>query len=123
MKKQIFIDREGKKFLQKLFGCTHVMVWKALTFESDSDLARRIRKAALERGGKLSDSNLPDCETFHTDEAMTQVFSPRVKLIAYKKQNITTVLVDGKVKIRRQGLDIPEFMELQKEVQLIASSL
>jgi hypothetical protein len=33
------------------------------------------------------------------------------------------VVVDDKVKIRKQGLGIPGLMELQGEVQLMASSL
>jgi hypothetical protein len=37
MKKQILTDRAEKAYLQKLFECTNVMVWKALTFNSDSD--------------------------------------------------------------------------------------
>lgn len=30
MKKQILTDRAEKAYLQKLFECTNVMVWKAL---------------------------------------------------------------------------------------------
>lgn len=125
MKKQILTDRAEKKYLQELFKCTNVMVWKALTFDSDSDLAKRIRKAAIERGGKLVGVYVPDCETFHktADGTSIQVFSPRVKLIAYNKKGIVEVLVDNEVRIKRQVSGIPEFMELQQEVQRMASSL
>jgi hypothetical protein len=41
---------EGKK-LAKLFGCTQQMVSYSLTFRKNSFLARKIRKAAMERGG------------------------------------------------------------------------
>ena len=123
MKKQILTDRAEKAYLQKLFGCTHVMVWKALTFNSDSELARRIRVAALKRGGKLSDGDMPEMETYHDTETMTHTFGPRVKLIFYKADGTVDVLVDDEVKIKRQVHGIPEFMELQQEVQLMASSL
>lgn len=123
MKKQILTDRTEKAYLQKLFECTNVMVWKALTFNSDSDLARRIRVAALKRGGKLSGADTPEMETFHDTETMTQTFGPRVKIIAYKTRPLVEVLVDGEVKMRKQGLGIPELMELQGEVQLMAFSL
>ena len=43
MKKHIYLDKAGKGKLRQIFGCTDVMVWKALTFESDSELARKIR--------------------------------------------------------------------------------
>ncbi len=123
MKKQILTDRAEKAYLQKLFECTNVMVWKALTFNSDSDLARRIRVAALKRGGKLSDGDVPEMETFHDMKTMTQTFGPRVKIIFYKLEGMVNVLVDDKVEIKKRVHDIPEFMELQKEVQLMASSL
>ena len=125
MKKQILTTREEKKYLQKLFNCTNVMVWKALNYESDSDLARRIRKAALERGGKLTNGGLVEWETTHqtADKTMTQTFGDRVKIIMYTEDEKIVVLVDGKVRMEKAGLSVPEFMELQKDVQLLASSL
>lgn len=51
MKRRIVMSRgEGKK-LAKLFGCTQQMVSYSLTFRKNSFLARKIRKAAMERGG------------------------------------------------------------------------
>lgn len=125
MKKQILTDRAEKKYLQKVFNCTNVMVWKALTFESDSELARRIRKAALERGGKLSNADLIECETTYqtAEKTMTQTFGSRVKIVVYMEQGTTVVLVDDVIKMKEKNLTIPEFVKLQREVQLIASSL
>lgn len=51
MKKQVTVTKENREFLEKAFKVSSVMIWKALTFESDTDLARRIRKLAIERGG------------------------------------------------------------------------
>lgn len=125
MKKQILTDRAEKKYLQKFFDCTNVMVWKALTFESDSDLARRIRKAALERGGQLSGAAIPECDTtFQTSEhTMTQTFGSRVKIVANTKNGLILVYVDDKLEREVSHLTVTEFMKLQKEVQFIASSL
>lgn len=130
MKKQILIDRAEKGYLQKLFDCTNVMVWKALTFESDSDLAKRIRKAAVERGGVLTGVKIPQNKvieletTYQTAEkTMTQTFGTRVKIIVYTKQNLTVVLVDDQVKMKQENLSIPEFMKLQNEVKRIAAEL
>jgi hypothetical protein len=41
---------DGKR-LAKLFGCSEQMVTYALHFKKNSLLARKIRKAAMERGG------------------------------------------------------------------------
>ena len=43
MKQQIIVDSEARKKLQDVFGVTRVTVWKALNFESDNVLARKIR--------------------------------------------------------------------------------
>lgn len=48
----VIIIKYGKrKELEKLFNTSHVTVRRALNDKSKSDLAKRIRKAALERGG------------------------------------------------------------------------
>ena len=36
MKKQIYVDKEGKAHLRKVFDCSEVMVWMALNFKSHS---------------------------------------------------------------------------------------
>lgn len=101
------------------------MVWKALTFESDSELARKIRYTAIkEFGGVLmGDGVCWGFETIHDTATMTQIFSNRVKIIVYKEINRTAVLVDGEVKKIEDGLTVSEFMNLQQEVLKIASDL
>lgn len=125
MKKHIYLDKAGKGKLRQVFGCTDVMVWKALTFESDSDLARKIRFTAMkEFGGVLmGDGVYLGFETIHDTTTMTQIFSSRVKIIAHKNIDKAAVLIDGEVKQTVSGLSIPEFMNLQKEVARIASEL
>lgn len=39
MKKQVTVTKENREFLEKAFKVSSVMIWKALTFESDTDLA------------------------------------------------------------------------------------
>lgn len=125
MSKQILTDRETKHFLMKAFGCTQQAVWLALTFKRDSEMARRIRTLALKRGGKLTEGYVPDCETTfdHHAGVMTQAFGPRVKIEYDRGTDETKVFVDGECKERHAGLDVPEFMQLQGEVQLMAAAL
>lgn len=125
MKKHIVVDNEIRQFLIKTFGCSRMHVWKSLNYESESDTARRIRKLALQKGGKLVGDYIPDCDTTHeeAEKTMTQHFSSRVKLVLYKPTNEVTVYVDGKVDRKETTASIPEFMNLQKEVELMAASL
>lgn len=126
MKKQILIDRTEKTRICREFKVSNVTLWKALTFQSDSSTAMMLRKVALERGGKVGGAGtVTECETtFQTAaETMTQVFSPRVKIVVYFKTGHTVVLVDEEVKMKSENLTIPEFMNLQAQVQEIASTL
>lgn len=125
MKKQILTDNETKTFLMKAFGCSRQQVWRALNFERDSDLARRIRRLALQRGGKLTEGYIPTCETIHNTAArMTeQTFGPRVKIVADRTNGNVSVIVDGVEKDSYNNLSVPEFMQLQNEVEQMAATL
>lgn len=52
-KKIIKIDKETRLFLLKEFKVTNVCLWNALTYRRNNALAKRIRQAALNRGGTL----------------------------------------------------------------------
>lgn len=67
MKKKIEVSKDVRLFIQKVFGVTDVMIWKALTFESESELSRRIRHLATERGGRTM-LTLPEDEVFYTHD-------------------------------------------------------
>lgn len=51
MKKRIVVDRGMISQISKDFKVTRQAVYKALTFDNDSDKARMLRKVAIERGG------------------------------------------------------------------------
>lgn len=125
MGRQILTDKETKHFLMRTFKCTQQAVWQALTFKRDSDTARKIRTLALKRGGKLVDGYVPECETVfnEVDNAIEQTFGPRVKMVYDRVTGETKVFVDGECKESHAGLDVPEFMQLQGEVQIMAAAL
>jgi hypothetical protein len=51
MKQRIVVERGEVNELHKLFKCSRQMVTYSLSFKKNSFLARKIRKAAMERGG------------------------------------------------------------------------
>nr|DAN35563.1 MAG TPA: hypothetical protein [Caudoviricetes sp.] len=127
MKKQVFLDKASKGKLRQIFGCTDVMVWKAITYESNSSLARKIRHVAInELGGELvGDGVIKFFETTHqtAEHTMTQAFGERVKIVRSLKTDRTVVMVDGVIKKTEDDLSIPDFMKLQQEVLLIANEI
>jgi hypothetical protein len=55
--KKILVEYGEKTRLAQLFGVSDVSVRSALFFRTRSPLSDRIRKAALERGGKIMDKS------------------------------------------------------------------
>lgn len=125
MRKQILTDNETKSFLMKTFNCTRQAVWQALTFQRNSDQARRIRHLALQRGGKLTDGYAPKCETSYEEgeKTMTQRFGSRVKIVAYSETGNVSVFVDDRLKESYEKLDVCSLMQLQSEVEQMAAVL
>lgn len=125
-KKKIFLEDKAKVHLRQVFKCSHVMVWKALAFESNSKMARKIRFVALKELGGVPNWKPEEMETSHeeAENTMTQSFGSRVKLVASKRgDHQVAVYVDGK-EVRREECDsIPAFIALQNEVQCMANSL
>ena len=125
MEKKIFVDEKAKGHLRKVFKCTNVMVWKALNFKSDSELARKIRFTALTQLNGTPNWKQAEVETTHeeAEQTMTQTFGERVKLVVDRKDGSVSVFVDGVETRREQDMNIPAFVELQSEVELMAMSL
>ncbi len=125
MEKQIYVSKKGKAHLCEVFNCTTVMVWKALNFKSDSDLARKIRYTALTQLNGTPNWKQADVETTHeeVEKTMTQRYGERVKLVYDRNDGSTHVLIDGKETRVEHNLDVPSFMALQNEVEIMAMSL
>lgn len=125
MEKQIYLSNAGKDHLKKVFKCSSVMVWYALTFKRDSELARKIRYMALSQLGGMPSWKPEEVETTHEETArtMTQTFGSRVRIVYDCNDDSTRVLVDGEERRHEQGLSVSEFMALQNDVELMAISL
>ena len=125
MEKKIYVSEKNKAHLRKVFDCSTMMVWKALNFKSDSELARKIRFTALTQLNGTPNWKQADVETIHkeTEQTMTQTYSERVKLVVDRKDSSVSVFVDNVVTRKEKELSISAFMELQSEVELMAMSL
>ena len=85
MKKYIKVSEKEKQWIGEAFKVSRVTVNHALYFDEkrgNSDLAKRIRKLALHRGGVLM-NELPAFETIHNTAAgeMVQPFENGAKLV------------------------------------------
>lgn len=129
MKRQIVIDSESKQRLQKRFKVSRMTVWRALTFENNSDLARKIRYTATSQMGGQEVGNVKDAQEGMTTEydtasdLMIQKFGSRVMIIANIKTGDTRLTVDGEDNKVTTCTSIADIMNLQMEAQKIANEL
>ena len=61
----IKVSKENKAKRAKLFGCTERMVYKALCFECETELARKIRYIARRDFGGWVEAAVPESEIFY----------------------------------------------------------
>lgn len=115
-KGRIEVQKGGgeRDYLCKLFRVTPQMVWKALSFESDTDLAKKIRKAALERGGQHV-IELPIFETIHDVEGrMTQTFPGGAIMVCDKSTGGVCVYYEGELVEEYKDVSLQELGQIQQ---------
>lgn len=82
MKKYIHITKADRDFIAKALKITERMVFKAIRFEngSDTELCKKIRKLAFERGGILM-TVAPYMETLHDHDKVMRQYFPNGALV------------------------------------------
>lgn len=98
MKQFIHITKENREGLAKIFKVGERTVWNALQFAEvgDADMSKRIRKAAIERGGILMAKEVPMEQTFWDhDDYMRQYYMNGAVLELNRKDNSAVVFFKG----------------------------
>lgn len=123
--KRIYLSESGMAKLRQTFNVSHVTVWKALTYKTESALAEKIRYVALKQLGGTPSKWFPECETSHeeVDRTMTQTWGDRVKLVTYKDTGDVILFIDGKKEKEVKNISYHDFLVLQQEVELKAMTL
>lgn len=119
----IEITKEARERLAKGLRCTDRMVRNALTYVSDSELARKIRYVAVKEYGATPMRHCPECETLFTTEIdgeqyMRQNFNNGAVLLWHKGTPEVTVRYRD-----NEELFQCESMPQLSEIQLYAASL
>ena len=89
MKQYIHVTKEVREKLMKIFDCTERMVFYALQFDEkkgNSDLAKRLRKAAIENRGILM-VVIPAVETLHDHDNYMRHYLPNGVLLEFNKND------------------------------------
>lgn len=91
MKKYIHIQKEDREFIAKAFGISERSVFNAIRFDDrrgGTDLAKKIRKLAMDRGGIMM-NELPEIETLHDADDYMRQYLPNDVLIEFGKTEET----------------------------------
>lgn len=82
MKKYIHITKEDREFIMKALDVTERMVFKGTHFESDTDLAKKVRKLAMDRGGIVM-VQVPEIECLFDADGYMRQYLPNNTLLEF----------------------------------------
>jgi len=121
----IKVTEESKAKLAKLFGCTSRMVYKALCFECDTPLARKIQHVARKEMGGWIEAAVPEEEIFYDtmfegERVMRQYFNNGAVMEINLVNGYCCVKFKGEIKKQNKGLmlveDIPCMQEFARSL-------
>ena len=126
-KRIIVITPQERDYLMKQFGCSYVSVYEAVKYRKNNLLHKKIRKAAIERGGQQM-ILAPEFETIYitnradADKGMSRYMVQTFENGATLEGNLTTGLVvirdkRGEVKGQWDSPKISELMAIQEVAQ------
>ena len=131
-----FIDLPNAKKAQlaRLYGKSRQTIWAALNYVTDSDLAKKIRKAALNMGGVVKNNFqtpegfMPNCETKYihgegTVLGIIQTFPNNVRVEFENKKEIATISCDGEVIKVFEKVLLRDWTRIVYEAQSLSDSL
>lgn len=118
-KVKIEVTKAVRELIMKAFCVSNQTVTNALNYSggtrSESDLAKRIRKMAMQNGGRRM-AYWPECETIH-DEAngmMVQTFANGAVLTIDKHTGNAKVDYLGKTRMRQEDISVKQLYVLQE---------
>lgn len=131
-----FIDLPNAKKAQlaRLFGKSRQTIWAALNYVTNSDLAKKIRKAALNMGGivknnfQTPEGFMPNCETEYihgegTVLGIIQTFPNNVRVEFENKKEIATISCDGEVIKVFEKVLLRDWTRIVYEAQSLSDTL
>lgn len=118
MKKQIDVTKQVRDNIKKLFETSTVSVWRALSFNDDSDTSKRIRQYALQNGGVVMVVS-PERETIHDADGYMRQWFPNGAMIEVDKHNgkIVVYTKSGRRALVEESASIQQLYVMQEYAQ------
>ncbi len=122
MKRFIAITTEQRGKLEKIFGCTPRMISYALAFDTrkgNTDLAKRIRKAALEMGARVTVVTTEMESMVDSEGTLHQVFPNGAHIELYKSDGRGVIIFNGETVAEYENVKVREIGAIQQRAQLL----
>lgn len=118
----IKVTSESKKKLAEMFNCTERMVYKALCFECQTLLARKIQYVARKEMGGWVEAAVPEAEIFYDtmdsgERFMRQYFNNGAVLEVSMKTGTGTVFFKGSPRYRYNEVLVRDIPTIQNYAQ------
>ena len=114
MERFLLANKEQREHLRKVFGCTDRMIREALSFRSESDLARRIRIAAKKHGCRVH-VVVDEMEClFDCNGTIHQLFPNGAQLEINKSSGEGILLYKGKTIAEYHSVRVSDMRDIQK---------
>lgn len=103
MKKYIHIQKEDREFIAKAFGISERSVFNAIRFDDrrgGTDLAKKVRKLAMDRGGIVM-VEVPEMETLFDADGYIRQYLPNNTLLEFSFEDGGCEVFHKGKKVRR----------------------
>lgn len=135
--KYIKIQPATRSRICRMLGVSRVTLWSALTYQTQSALAERIRRFAMREGGRVvcevdvTNGFVPNCETTfsHGDSTdghvrqITQTFANGVGVVLTGEEATAEITRNGKPVKSYENVTLGDWMQIAYEAQSLSDSL
>lgn len=135
--KYIKIQPATRSRICRVLGISRVTLWSALTYQTQSALAERIRRFAMREGGRVvcevdvTNGFMPNCETTfsHDNSAdghvhqITQTFANGVEVVLMGEEAMAEITRNGTLVKSYANVTLGDWMQIAYEAQSLSDSL
>lgn len=120
--RRIIMESDKRREVRELFGVSDRMMSHALNYTRDTELARKIRATALQKGGRVVGDELRLETQFASNGDMMQNWGDRAKLVAEKRTGKVRVFIDGELDREYSDISVKELMQEQHRIGVLVNS-
>ena len=115
LKKQIDVTKQVRENIKKVFKVSTVSIWRALSFNDNSDVSQRIRKFAKINGGVVM-VLIPETETIHDCNGFMRQYMNNGSMIEVDKNSghLDVYDKDGRLRQRLDNCTVQQLYIMQE---------